>query len=128
MIAPVLAEITDLLPAGLGDRARFSATADPVTPHLVVVMDGVGIPMGNPVLSDEGALGVTLIDLPQQWGQMDDPHTLRIEVGLTPGWRSGPRGADTRIISLEKGETLAVADGLTIAEAEAAARRQGLSM
>jgi S-DNA-T family DNA segregation ATPase FtsK/SpoIIIE len=122
MIAPVLSEITDLLPAGLADRPRFAPGAEVTTPHLLVVLDGCAIPPGNPALNDEGVAGVTVMDLPAQWGQLDDPHVLRLEVGLGPSRQAGT--VDLRILQTTSTKAvMAAADGLTQAEAEATARR-----
>jgi len=122
MIGSSLAEIADLLPAGLADRPRFGAGAAEVPlPHLVVVVDGGHVPAGNPVLTTDGVLGVTVLDLPERWDELDDPATLRFLVGQRLERR--PELAPVDVLRLG-GDVLRIeGDQLSVADAEALARR-----
>jgi len=110
-------EVLAMLP--LGERGPFSLAAEQALPHVVLVTDGVALP-GTHALAREGGLqGVTVLDLPQQWGDIADVHHTRLLLQPTAG--GGPSrlsvvryGVDPRV-----GE----ADALSIAGAEAAARR-----
>ncbi|WP_135848615.1 type VII secretion protein EccCa [Serinibacter arcticus] len=111
------AEVLVLLP--LGERGPFSLAAEQALPHVVLVTDGVALPATHALAREGGLQGVTVLDLPQQWGDVADVHHTRLLLQPTAG--GGPSrlsvvryGVDPRI-----GE----ADALSIAGAEAAARR-----
>ena len=120
MVTDHLEELGDLLPADLSDRPRFGGIQAPATPHVVVVLDGTTLAPGNHVLPDEGVNGVTIIDLPNSWGELADPTRLRlhleggpVEDGLTPVTAFRVREAEVR----------GKADQMRRATAEAFARR-----
>jgi S-DNA-T family DNA segregation ATPase FtsK/SpoIIIE len=115
MIGSDLAELERMLPAELRERPRFSPDAPAVAPHVVVVTDGVLVPAGDPLLSDGGVAGVTLLDLPARWGDLADPATLRITLPAGRG--------SAEVVAVRTEPVPIVADALTIAEAEATARR-----
>jgi S-DNA-T family DNA segregation ATPase FtsK/SpoIIIE len=123
LIAPVFAELEDLLPEDLRERPRFSRDVDPpLTPHLLVVLDGGRVPPGNAIVTEEGVLGVTVLDLPSEWEELTDPNVLRANVGAARG--AGPEAAPPlELVNVRLGPHLATADQLSIPEAEAAARR-----
>ena len=61
------------------DRPRFGADERPATPHLLLVIDGGELPPGNHVVPPDGLHGVTLLDLPARWDELEDPTRLRIQ-------------------------------------------------
>ena len=81
------------------------------------------MPPGNPVVTPDGVLGVTVLDLPEQWGELTSPTSLRLAVGQRV--ERGPRAGSVplEIISLARGTAHGVADQLSTVRAEAAARR-----
>lgn len=123
MIATSLAEVEDLLPEGLDDRPRFGTGTAP-TPHVLVVVDGGEVPAGNAVVTREGVLGVTTLDLPERWTDLTDPRTMRLNLGART---VRPVAGDTRpgveLLRLGSPTIVATADQLSVADAEAAARR-----
>ncbi|WP_447644377.1 type VII secretion protein EccCb [Nocardioides zeae] len=52
----------------------------PGDPHVVLVVDGGILPPGNHVIPPDGLHGVTVIDLPARWEELEDPTRLRLEV------------------------------------------------
>ncbi|WP_299447155.1 type VII secretion protein EccCa [uncultured Phycicoccus sp.] len=116
-------DLLPLLPQEIVERPRFGPSDRPALPHVLLVVDGGHVPPGNPVVTDDGVLGVTVLDLPEQWGELASPTTLRLAVG--PATRSGPRAgsAPLEIISLARGVAHGVADQVSTTRAEAAARR-----
>lgn len=126
MIGASLAEIEDLLPEGLPDRPRFAPSESPLLPHLLVVVDGGDVPPGNAVLTSDGVLGVTVLDLPERWDDLDDPRTLRLTLGARQAGRRAPSGAarlPVDALHLGRAPLHASADQMSVADADAAARR-----
>src|SRR3954470_19460302 len=80
MVSTSLADLAGLLPADLAERPRFGAAARPATPHLLLVIDGGELPPGNHVVPPDGLHGVTLIDLPSRWDELEDATRLRIQL------------------------------------------------
>ncbi|GEL96313.1 type VII secretion protein EccCa [Cellulomonas composti] len=120
LVATSLAEIEQLLPEGLRERPRFGTArgATPL-PHLLVVVDGGHVPPGNGVLTADGVLGVTVLELPERWDELDDPSTLRLLLGapLPDG------GVPVEVLRLGLEPTRLRGDQLSVVEAEATARR-----
>ncbi|MBM6399046.1 type VII secretion protein EccCa [Phycicoccus sonneratiae] len=116
-------DLLPLLPQEIVERPRFGPTDRPSLPHVLLVVDGGHVPPGNPVVTADGVLGVTVLDLPEQWGELDSPTTLRLAVGART--EGGPRAgtAPLEIISLARGVAHGVADQVSTTRAEAAARR-----
>lgn len=120
MVSTSLADLAALLPEDLADRPRFGADERPATPHLMLVIDGGELPPGNHVVPPDGLHGVTLIDLPTRWDELEDPTRLRIQL-------EGEVGEDGRhpvlAVRLREEPIRARADQCALATAEAFARR-----
>ena len=82
-----------LLPADLGERPRFGADERPATPHILLVIDGGELPPGNHVVPPDGLHGVTVLDLPERWDELEDPTRLRLQFEART---SRPTAAATR--------------------------------
>ena len=54
---------------------------------MLVVVDGGHVPVGNAILTSDGVLGITVLELPERWDELDDPWTLRFLVGAQHGRR-----------------------------------------
>ncbi|MDN5893589.1 MAG: type VII secretion protein EccCa [Nocardioides sp.] len=120
MVATSLDDLGSMLPPDLSERPRFGADEGPARPHIVLVIDGGRLPPGNHVIPPDGLHGVTLIDLPGQWDELEDPSRLRLhfedlppELGLAP-----VTALRLRVDSLK-----GLADQMDLATAEAFARR-----
>jgi len=129
MISGSLDELVDMLPAQLTTRPRFGPGGG-VTPHVVLVVDGVDTPMSSPLVGVEGAQGLTIIDLPTRWGELENPTVARVALAETPapvrtrGRREqAPASAPAEFIDGRGRSQTFVPDAMTIAEAEATARR-----
>ena len=120
MLASSLDDLAAMLPADLADRSRFGADARDAGSHVLLVVDGTLLPPGNHVIPEEGLAGVTVLELPERWGELDDPSRLRLhlETGTLPDGRS-PATA----LRLREQPVRAAADRLDAATAEAFARR-----
>jgi len=120
MVATSLDDLAALLPADLVDRPRFSADERLITPHILVVVDGVTIPPGNHVLPQDGVQGVTLLDLPARWDELVDTSWLRLQI-------EGPADADgfapTSVLRVRSEPVHARLDQCEPQVAEAFARR-----
>jgi S-DNA-T family DNA segregation ATPase FtsK/SpoIIIE len=116
-------DLLPLLPPEIVERPRFGPSERASLPHVLLVVDGGDVPPGNPVVTPDGVLGVTVLDLPEQWGELTSPTTLRLAVGqpLTRGPRAG--SVPLEIISVALGTAPGTADQLSTVRAEAAARR-----
>lgn len=114
--------LIDLLPDGIVDRPRFVADQGGTeVPHLIVVNDGVEIPPGHPIISEDGVLGVTVIDIPEQWEALTDPSTVRLQLRR----KNEEDHSYVQLSLLQVGyeEVSGRADQISIPEAEAVARR-----
>ncbi len=105
MVSTNLNDLANLLPPDLSDRPRFGADERPATPHILLVVDGGVLPPGNHVIPPDGLHGVTVLDLPARWDELEDASRLRIQFdrdldrgsdpALAPGaGDASPRGAD----------------------------------
>lgn len=123
MIGETLSDIESLLPQGLTDRARFQRGGSGTQPHVVIIVDGGHVPPGNGVITDDGVSGVTIIDLPAAWDELTDQDTMRLL--LHPRIGSGPDQGKLPLQVLHRGHPpeRVLADEMSVAEAEAAARR-----
>ena len=114
MIAANWDDLMAMLPKDLAERPRFGPDAQAAGPHVIVVNDGVRVPPGDPVIGLDGMAGVTLIDLPATWGELDDPSVLRVVVGAERA---------SEVLTTTTSRKGVTADALSVAEAEAVARR-----
>ena len=120
MVTTSLDDLAVMLPSDLADRPRFGADQRPAAPHVLVVVDGGWLPPGNHLVPDEGVHGVTVLDLPERWEELDDPTRLRlnIEPTLLPDGQ-----AAVTALRVREGASRAAGDQLDVASAEAFARR-----
>ncbi len=123
MVTTSLADLATLLPPDLSDRPRFGADERPAIPHILLVTDGVELPPGNHVIPPDGLHGVTVIDLPARWGELEDSSRLRIQFDETTQERPGQRQAPVQALRLREEPIRAKADQCDLATAEAFARR-----
>ena len=120
MVTTSVDDLAAMLPRDLVDRPRFGADQRPAVPHVLVVVDGGHLPPGNHLIPDEGVHGVTVLDLPERWAELDDPTRLRlnIEPALLPDGRAAVTALRVREVA-----SRAAGDQLDLATAEAFARR-----
>ncbi|WP_344779170.1 type VII secretion protein EccCa, partial [Microbacterium marinilacus] len=106
------------------DRGRFEPGVNPTRPHMLLVTDGVRLPLGHPLGPDEGLLGVTVLDLPSAWDELTDPHTFRLLLdGRPTGDDEDDARGTVRLVRRGAAVTTVVPDRIGIATAEATARR-----
>lgn len=120
MVTTSLQEVAGLLPPDLSDRPRFGADERPATPHILLVTDGVRLPPGNHVVPEDGLHGVTVLDLPSRWDELDDASRLRLQL------EEGPLDDGKHPVSavrVREEPVRALADQCDLATAEAFARR-----
>lgn len=120
LVSTSLDDLGTLLPPDLSDRPRFGADERAATPHILLVIDGGHLPPGNHIVPPDGLHGVTLLDLPSRWDELEDSTRLRLE------FADGPDELGKRPVSALRlrGEPVrALADQCDIATAEAYARR-----
>lgn len=109
-----LGEVEDLLADILDGRGRFNTAAAPVldVPHLVVVLDGGGVPEDSVIAGAEGLQGVTIMEVVP--GDLDEMRSS-LAVEVYPG--------RLRLESANGAVYTGVPDVLSVAEAEALARQ-----
>lgn len=116
MIGSSVPELEAMLPEEVRERPRFSRDGTAAAlPHVVVVIDGAHVSMGDVLLGRDGTHGVTVIELPSSWGELDDANALRLSFD--------PRGGRGEVVSLQFSPRAFTADTVSIVEAEATARR-----
>ena len=126
MIATNFAELEPLLPADIIERPRFKRGTASDAAHLVVLVDNVTISANNPIFVEEGVQSVTIIELPANWDELEDPQRLRcafVATGAGLAKNLGTRAADLEIVQLNAASVLVTSDTISIVEAEATARR-----
>jgi DNA segregation ATPase FtsK/SpoIIIE, S-DNA-T family len=79
MVSTSLDELASMLPADLSERPRFGAEERPATPHILLVIDGAELPPGNHTVPPDGVHGVTVLDLPERWDELEDATRLRLQ-------------------------------------------------
>ena len=120
MVTTSLDDLGAMLPSDLTDRPRFGADERPATPHILLVIDGGHLPPGNHVVPPDGLHGVTLIDLPESWGELEDPTRLRLHFEDLPAQDAKQ---PVTALRLRSAPVRALADQCDLATAEAFARR-----
>ena len=120
LIGSNAAEIEDMLPADLRERPRFGRGGAARIPHIIVITDGARIPVTSAIMTADGVQGVTVIDLPARWNDLDNPSNLRI--ALAQDSRPGEELA-AELITLQSAALPFVADQVSVVESEATARR-----
>src|SRR3546814_12528679 len=90
MVTTSLDDLGAMLPEDLSERPRFGADEGPAVPHILLIIDGGHLPPGNHVIPPDGLHGVTLIDLPERWDELEDPTRLRLHFEDLPA--EGGRG------------------------------------
>ncbi|QIX28288.1 type VII secretion protein EccCa [Nocardioides sp. JQ2195] len=120
MVTTSLDDLGAMLPQDLSERPRFGADEGPALPHILLVIDGGHLPPGNHIIPPDGLHGVTLIDLPERWDELDDPTRLRLDFADLP-----PEDGRQPVTALRvRSEPMkGLADQMDLATAEAFARR-----
>ena len=121
MVATSIDDLVPLLPPDLADRPRFGADDRTSTTHLLLVVDGGSLPPGNHLLPADGLEGVTVLDLPSRWDQLEAPHRLRLQLRGDPDRTTGRAQADA--VRLREPPLPVRVDQCDLATAEAFARR-----
>ena len=121
LVSTNLNDLAALLPADLTDRPRFGADERPATPHILFVVDDGHLPPGNHVIPPDGLHGVTVLDLPSRWDELESPTQLRLLFEADARTAGGRPGITAR--RLREAPVKAVADQCDLATAEAFARR-----
>ena len=120
LVATSIDDLGNLLPPDLSDRPRFGADERPPTPHILLVIDGGHLPPGNHIVPPDGLHGVTLLDLPARWDELEDSTRLRLQFAEgPPSWTSCPCSA----LRVREEPIKALIDQCDLATAEAFARR-----
>ncbi len=120
MVCDSLDDLAAMLPKDLVDRPRFGAAGAAAVPHLLLVVDGGSLPPGNHLVPDEGVHGVTVLDLPEQWGELSDPTRLRLHL---EGQATEDGTVPLTGIQVYREPFRALGDQMDLASAEAFARR-----
>ncbi|HWJ81836.1 MAG TPA: type VII secretion protein EccCa [Nocardioides sp.] len=123
MVSTSLSDLAAMLPEDLGDRPRFAADERPAQPHVLLVTDGTALPPGNHVIPPDGLHGVTVVDLPARWTELDDPATLRLALDTATDDDPDPATVALDALRVREEPIRARGDQCTIAVAEAFARR-----
>ncbi len=120
LVSTSIDDLGALLPPDLNDRPRFGADERPPTPHILLVIDGGHLPLGNHVVPPDGLHGVTLLDLPSRWDELEDSTRLRLQ--FTDG--VGELGKlPVLAVRVREEPVKALIDQCELATAEAFARR-----
>ncbi|MBX3094143.1 MAG: type VII secretion protein EccCa [Cryobacterium sp.] len=119
MIGSSLDDLEQLLPADLKERPRFGREASRQLPHVVIITDGIRIPATSSIITEDGVQGVTIIDLPARWSELEHSGWLRIAL------KQGTPSTETpgELITTHSPAIGFVADTVSTVEAEATARR-----
>ncbi|HEX5089616.1 MAG TPA: type VII secretion protein EccCa [Nocardioides sp.] len=121
MVSTSLDELAAMLPADLSERPRFGAEERPATPHILFVIDGAELPPGNHVIPPDGVHGVTVLDLPDRWDEIEDATRLRLQFETDEPVEGGRY--PVQALRLRDEVIRAKVDQCPLATAEAFARR-----
>lgn len=102
----------------LGARGIVKGEGGGALPHLLVITDGTELPSGHPLREEGGVDGVTVIDIPREWGELADPFTIRLLID-----DKADEGSQLVVARRGVGAVYGTPDFLGIASAEAVARR-----
>ncbi|WP_062076941.1 type VII secretion protein EccCa [Demequina globuliformis] len=116
MIGSDLRALEAMLPSDVAARAHFTPGDGPL-PHIILVTDGLRLQGESTLLARQGVQGVTVLDIPASWGELQGRATLRLALDQADD------ATAVEVISTQAPSFGAVADTLSIAEAEATARR-----
>lgn len=120
IVTTSLEDLAAMLPPDLSDRPRFGADERPATPHILLVTDGATLPPGNHVVPPDGLHGVTVLDLPTRWDELDDASRLRLQLTSAAPVR---QKIPVLAIRVREEPVKALSDQCGLATAEAFARR-----
>ncbi|MFC5729087.1 type VII secretion protein EccCa [Nocardioides vastitatis] len=128
MVTTSLTDLATMLPPDLAERPRFGADERPAIPHILLITDGAELPPGNHVIPPDGLHGVTVVDLPAHWGELDSATALRLEFEDDPvrtraSGDASDDGVPLLAVRLRTEAVRAKGDQCDIATAEALARR-----
>ncbi|WP_299055763.1 type VII secretion protein EccCa [uncultured Nocardioides sp.] len=125
MVTTSLEELGTMLPPDLSERPRFGADERGATPHILLVLDGGHLPPGNHIVPPYGLHGVTLLDVPSRWDELEEPTRLRLQLLDAEPPRTGPAAGKppVRAVLVREEPVSAYADQCDLATAEAFARR-----
>jgi S-DNA-T family DNA segregation ATPase FtsK/SpoIIIE len=121
MVSTSLTDLAALLPPDLAERPRFGADERPPNPHILFVVDGGVLPPGNHVIPPDGLHGVTVLDLPSRWDELEDSTRLRLLFEDRAALSDGRLPISA--LRLREAPVRAAADQCDLATAEALARR-----
>jgi len=114
-------DLARLLGQDITTRPTFTPrTTSTDWPHLVLVVEGGDLPLSTRLGSLEGTAGVTVINLIDHWGPLNNPTTIRL-ICRPP--KRKPEVPQVDMTVLNQPPMTAATDGLSIREAEAVARR-----
>ena len=119
LICTDLDELVSLLPGDLSERPRFGPSSSPAAPHIVVVLDNVFVPVGHSVITEDGVLGMTIIDIPDRWEELADESRVRLHLD----GELGSKQVRVAAVVPRQEPIRGFADQMSIPVAEAAARR-----
>lgn len=121
MVVSSYAELVRMLGEDIATRPTFTPrTAATEWPHVILVVDDVDLPPTTRLGSLEGTVGVTVLPLLRIWGALTAASTTRL-LCRVPAHTTGEAGLD--IVMLGRAPMTGAADAMTVAEAEAVARR-----
>jgi DNA segregation ATPase FtsK/SpoIIIE, S-DNA-T family len=121
MVSTNLTDLAALLPPDLAERPRFGADERPGDPHILFVVDGGVLPPGNHVIPRDGRHGLTVLDLPGRWDELQDSSRLRLL--FQDGAQTHEGRPAISALRLREAPVHAGADQCDLATAEALARR-----
>lgn len=123
MVTTSLTDLAAMLPPDLSERPRFGADERPAIPHILLITDGAELPPGNHLIPPDGLHGLTVIDLPAHWGELDSATALRLELEDQPALSAASTTVPLVAVRLRTEPVRAKGDLCSIATAEALARR-----